>query len=541
MRSFSLKSTPIKLTLLASFSLLAACSSSEDTVTINGSVFAAPVSAASVVAKDAAGNTLAGPVTTDASGNYSIDIKESDLTRNIIFESTGGSFTDEATGQSTAAGTMTAYANGGVTSGTGMHLTPSSSIMNLLINQYAMSYADAAAAFAAAFGYTPDSSIAPTDATAPVAGASMEQLQAGLRAGAFSQLANNLQLTAAEQFQLFAALAQDLSDGTLDGVDASGDVNISGTATYLDAAIQNQFSYALIEFHQGNGSNSGLLNTQLGDIVAGNIASTASYLVEYLPAMMGPMEGKSSFKVRITDHVGVAQTGLTVSLMPMMHMEAHMHSTPLGSVTDNGDGTYDLEIYYLMGSSMMGGMSMGYWEVKVLIGGMMGEMAYFYPDVMMAMGDTARAILKGQASGTDKIAGMAMAGMPAMDMPRPYTLFNEGVTGTTGNHDVSFFVAARETMMSYPSVNTGTVLNSGDASYELTVASITVEISTDASTWVTATETANGHYAVTGLTDLTDGTTADVYVRVSVNGEQKTTDSASVSGMNGYATFTITP
>ncbi len=537
MRSFSLKSTPIKLALLASFSLLAACSSSDDSVTVNGSVFAAPVSAASVVAKDTAGNTLAGPVTTDASGNYSIVINESDVARNIIFESTGGLFTDEATGQSTVAGTMTAYANGGVSSGTGMHLTPSSSIMNLLINQYAMSYADAATAFAAAFGYTPDSSIAPTDATGPVAGATMEQLQAGLRAGTFSQLANNLQLTADEQFQLFAALAQDLSDGTLDGVDASGAVNVSGTAINLDASIQNQFSYALIEFHQGNGSNSGLLNTQLGDIVAGNIATTSLYIVEYLPTMMGPMQGKSSFKVRITDHAGVAQTGLTVSLMPMMYMESHMHSTPLGTVTNNGDGTYDLEIYYLMGSSM-GEMSMGYWQVKVMVG--MNDIAYFYPDVMAAMGDTAKAVLKGLASGTDKIAGMPVDGTPT-STPRPYTIFNEGVTGTTGNHDVSFFVAARESMMSYPSVNLGTVLNSGDASYELIVTSITVEISTDASTWVTATETANGHYAVTGLSGLTDGTTADVYVRVTVNGEQKTTTAAIVDGANGYATFSVTP
>ncbi len=539
MRSLSLKSTPIKLALLASFSLLAACSSSDDSVTISGSVFAAPVSAANVVVKDTTGNTLAGPVTTDASGNYSIKIRKSDVSRNLVFESTAGSFTDEATSQSTTAGTMTAYANGGVSSGTGMHLTPSSTIMNQLINQHAMTYAEAATAFTAAFGYSPDSSIAPTDATDPVVDATMEQLQAGLRAAAFSQLANNLQLSATDQFELFTALAQDLSDGTLDGVDASGAVNIAGTAVNLDASIQNKFSHALVTFHQGNGSGSGLLNTQLGDIVAGNTATTASYIVEYLPGMMGPMEGKSSFKVRITDHAGVAQTGLAVSLMPMMYMEAHKHSTPLGSVVDNGDGTYDLEIYYLMGSSM-GDMSMGYWAVNVMVGGMMGEMAYFYPDVMAAMGDTAKAILKGQMAGTDKIAGMTMEDGTPTSMPRPYTIFNEGVTGTIDGHDVSFFVAARESMMSYPSVNTNTVLNA-DTGYVLTVSSITVEASTDASNWVTAKETVNGHYAVTGLSGLTDGTAADVYVRISVNDEQKTTDSASIDGINGYATFTVTP
>jgi len=534
MRSFSFINIPAKMALLISFTLLSACGDEEDTVTVNGSVFASPVSAANVTAKDTAGNTLAGPVLTDADGNYSIVIKESDKNRNIIFEATGGSFTDEATNQATAAGTLSAYANGGVSSSTAMHLTPGSTIMNQLINQHGMSYTNAGTTFAAAFGYTPDTSIAPTDATNPTAGATTEQLRAGLRAGAFSQLANQLQLTAAQQFQLFTALAQDLSDGTLDGVDASGAVNISGTAVNLDAAIQNRFSTALIAFHQGNGSSSGLLNTQIGDIVAGNKAMTSSYIIEYLPGMMDPMEGKSQFKVRISNHAGTPQPGLNVSLMPMMYMESHMHSTPLGTVTDNNDGTYELEIYYLMGSSM-GDMSMGYWEIKVMVGGMMGETALFYPDVMMAMGDTARGILKGQMMGTDKVAGMSM------DMPRPYTIFNEGVTGTTGSHDVSFFVAARETMMSYPAVNTATVLNSGDATYELTVASITVEVSTDASSWSTATETANGHYAVTGLTGLTDGVQADIYVRLTVNGEQKTTDAASSAGANGYATFTVTP
>jgi len=532
MRLFSFKNTAAKLALLASFALLSACNSDED-VTVSGSVFASPVSAANVTAKDTAGNTLAGPVLTDANGNYSIAIKESDKNRNIVFEATGGSFIDEATGQTTAAGNMSAYSNGGVSSGSTMHLTPGSTVMNQLIIQHSMSYSNAETTFSAAFGYTPDTSIAPTDATNPTAGATTEQLRAGLRAGAFSQLADQLQLTATQQFQLFTALAQDLSDGTLDGEDASGAVNVSGTAINLDAAIQNRFNAALIAFHRGNGSSSGLLNTQIGDIVAGNKAMTSSYVIEYLPGMMAPMEGKSVFKIRITDHSGTAQTGLAVSLMPMMYMESHTHSTPLGTVTDNNDGTYDLEIYYLMGSSMHS-MSMGYWEIKVMVGGMMGEMAYFYPDVMAAMGDTARGILKGQMMGTDKVAGMSM------DMPRPYTIFNEGVTGTTGSHDVSFFVGARETMMSYPAVNTATVLNAG-TSYELTVASITVEVSTDASSWTTATETSDGHYAVTGLSGLTDGVQAEIYVRLTVNGEQKTTDAASATGANGYATFTVTP
>jgi hypothetical protein len=42
---------------------------------------------------------------------------------------------------------------------------------------------------------------------------------------------------------------------------------------------------------------------------------------------------------------------------------------------------------------------MGFWELKVLVGGMMGEPATFYPPVGMAMGSaTVRATLKGQAA-----------------------------------------------------------------------------------------------------------------------------------------------
>lgn len=540
MRLNSMIKTLSMAALAASLSVLSACNSSGDDsmVTLSGSVFAAPVSGSSVVIKDTSGNTLAGPVMTDSNGAFSVEMDEDDVGYNLVFEATGGQFIDEATAASTTAGMLSAYIEGGVTAGGQVHLTPGSTIINQLINQYGKSLANAQTMFESAFGYLSDASIAPTDATAPKAGAVDAERLAGLRAGAFSQLANHLSLTAAEQFQLMNALAQDLSDGSLDGVDASGAVNVSGTAVNLDASIQNKFAYALIAFHQGAGSNSGLTNIQLGNIAEGRIAMSASYKVEYLQVMMAPMEGKSTFRVRISDLAGVPQTGLTVSLMPMMYMESHMHSTPVGSVTDNGDGTYDIEIYYLMASSMMNGDSMGYWQIKVMIGGMMGESVYFYPDVMMAMGDTPKAMLKAQMMGTDKIASM----MAGMDMPRPYVLFSEGVTGTTGSHDIALFLAAREDMMSYPDVDTGTVLNAGTA-YELTVSSVSVEVSTDGSSWTMATENGNGHYTASSINGLTDGTEGQYYVRLSVNGEQKTTDAAAVSGTgtNDYATFSVTP
>ncbi len=50
--------------------------------------------------------------------------------------------------------------------------------------------------------------------------------------------------------------------------------------------------------------------------------------------------------------------------MPVMHMVGMDHSTPVDSITDNGDGTYTCIVYYLM-SSVMSGKSKGYWELEV--------------------------------------------------------------------------------------------------------------------------------------------------------------------------------
>ena len=96
--------------------------------------------------------------------------------------------------------------------------------------------------------------------------------------------------------------------------------------------------------------------------------------------------------------------------------------------------------------------------------------------------------------------------------------------------------------MSYPAVFVGATMNSGTA-YELTVASMSVEVSTDATSWTTATDNGDGHWTVTGISGLTDGVAGTLYVRLTVNGEQKTADGAAPmgDGSNDYAQFTVTP
>ncbi|MDH5516249.1 MAG: FixH family protein [Gammaproteobacteria bacterium] len=272
---------------------------------------------------------------------------------------------------------------------------------------------------------------------------------------------------------------------------------------------------------------------------AGNddtVSLTSSYRVEYLSDMSMISEGKSVFSLQISDRAsGNLLPGLNVSVMPMMTMTVgHMHDSPVGEVTDNGDGTYQATVYYLMPSTMMNGDPMGDWDLQVMIGGMAGEVAHFNPQVMMSMGDTVKATLMGQ---NDMIMGMMAP------EKRKYFLFKESLMGMTGNHSFSLFLAARESMMSHVAVYPGAILNAGSADYELSVASVTVEVSTDTTNWSVAAANGNGYWSVTGLSGLVDGDTSDIYVRLSVNGERKTTDgnTAAGDGSNDYAVFSVTP
>ena len=522
--------------------LLSACggsssdgSSGSSSTTVTGSIFAAPVSGASVTVKDTGGNIIAGPATTDASGQYSISIPNANLAQALVFESTGGSFADEATGASTGAGTLTAYAAANTLSaGAQIHATPGSTIVERLITQHSMTQTQAENAFQNAFAYTPDISLAPTDATNPDAGAADDRKLEGLRAAVFSQLANDLGLTAAEQFQLIQILAQDLSDGELDGKDVNGVITVPGTAITLQADIRNRFVRALENFRAGN-DHSGLSNAQLGTLPFAKIALSNDYRFEYVEGMMAATEGKTMFKVRVTDAATgtTPQTGLSLSLMAMMHMATMTHSTPDADCSESATvGTYDCTIYYLMPSQMMN-TSMGYWQLTVMAG--MNDSVVFYPTVTMAMNGNGKMVLKGQ--GSDLIAGMTGT------ENRSYYIFKDSVTGTTGSHTIKLFVAAKESMMSFPAIYAGKILSQGTA-YELPISTMSVEVSTDGATWVAADGSSNdGYWTASGVSGLTDGVEGSFFVRVTVNGEQKTTDGVMPAGdgSNDYTTITFTP
>ncbi|MDH5756877.1 MAG: FixH family protein [Nitrospinota bacterium] len=236
--------------------------------------------------------------------------------------------------------------------------------------------------------------------------------------------------------------------------------------------------------------------------------STASYAIEY-SADAPPAMGKSSFTLKVKK-AGVATPGLAVTLAPMMDMGGGMrstadmgmtHGTPAEAVVDNGDGTYTCTLYYIMA---------GKWSLGVNVE---GETATFMLNVAMAGKDTAMAKLSSQ---TKRI--MALGGGM---QPMPYFLFNEGMTGAD---TFRIFIAARQDMFTYPHI--------GGAH---------VEVSTDKASWGAMMDHGGGHYMIGGLTGPKAGVQGSIYIRMSVDGSQCTTDGSAPNGSNDYQTFLVTP
>ena len=286
----------------------------------------------------------------------------------------------------------------------------------------------------------------------------------------------------------------------------------------------NHFAASLIA--QGNAM--GLSANQLGTLPFAKVAETTSYRIEYQVGMMGAMQGKTIFKLGITDlDSGDPVTGASPELSATMAMASMSHGTPIDGCSELGGGIYQCTVYYLMASTM-NGSSAGYWSLAVTAN---GETATFYPEVMMAMGDTARATLK---DADDKIAGMM--GQPAQ--VRSYYLFKDSLTGVTGAHGLSLFLATRESMMSHPALVVGMDLHDENG-VAWTVDTVTVQLSDDdGSTWLPMTDNGGGHWSVSGITNLAQGVAGTLLVRLSVNGVEKTTTGAADGAP---ASFTVTP
>jgi len=513
--------------------LLAACGGSTDSaVTITGTVTGASTAGASIVVRDAAGAQVGEPVTVAADGTFRLTVPEAALAGELVFAAGGGASGAAPGGARLAAVAPAAVdlaartAAGALRAGRSVHLTPQSTIVADMVNEF-HPLADAEQTFAAAFGFTPDPTVAPLDAALPAAptAADLERARAALRAGAFARLAADLGVDGPA---LYPALAEDLGDGLLDGL--AGDTPVSAQGVALPVDLQNRFAAALVAWRADAANHTGLTTGQIGDLPFGLVALTSAYRIEYLPGVLPAAVGKTSFRLRVADRAtGEPVTGLAVGLMPVMRMPTMSHATPVDAVTEVGGGEYDATAYYVMPS----GPDMGYWELGVTVGGMGGEKATFYPPVGVRMGGTAMARLTGGAA--DQVAGTM--GPSA----RTYQVFAEGFSLSAGLGTFRLLVATMDTMMSFPQVAAGATLHDG-TSAAVTVAAVQVRVSADEGvTWKVADHVAGGHYAATGLEGLVEGQEATLQVELSVDLGGGLVVKRTLDGAAGFAAFTATP
>lgn len=233
---------------------------------------------------------------------------------------------------------------------------------------------------------------------------------------------------------------------------------------------------------------------------------------EDLSIMTGAIHkvGPSAFNIK-AEVDGQPIDNLNLSVTPKMTMDGGMvHTTPLDSITNNNDGTYTVSLYYLMPS--MGGS----WVIEASAAG--ANSASIPVTVTGSMMD--KVTLNGVADLYDKM------GTPTM---RPYFVFQNYVTGDTGNKTVSLFLAARDTLMSHPAIDTGlTLTDSSQAAWD--VADVKLELYDNAKQWQPLTNEGGGHFSITGI-DV--GMTLHIRLQVSADGvnfEQKTSNGSAFDG-----------
>ncbi len=265
--------------------------------------------------------------------------------------------------------------------------------------------------------------------------------------------------------------------------------------------------------------------------------ATGDYKIEYVPVGSGLTVGKSVCQLKITAPGGSPATGLasSIALSPVMMMSkmSHGNPVPIDAVKESATpGLYDTTLFFTMASVDASGNPAGQWKLGVTIGS--APKVDLDLTVNKAAGtDTTHAMLRNEA---DTFTAM---GAPKM---RNYVLFRDTLTKeSAGGYRLGLFLATvQEGMMVWPPLTTGLKLTDATGKVQLTVDTIAVEASTDGTTFAPMTCDERARCVAT-FAGLTSGTTANVRVRLKINGRDYTTDGAAPSGTNAYATFAVTP
>jgi hypothetical protein len=526
----------IKLALVMCLSFASfGCSNSDSTPTpttsVSGTVFAGPAGGAIVTVQTTAGVVVATSSATDATGAFSVAIPTSALSGDLIFTTTGSgaTFTDEATTATTALGALSAFVPAGtLTAGVNVTLDPSNTIIQKLIAG-GKTRSAAFTVFSSSFGYKPDCTIKPAFANVSSAATTSQRLS-GLKAAVFSQLTKDLGLAPVKQFELLQAIADDLSDEVLDGLKNGTPVTTASSFT-IPQDILSQYDTSFVSF-QGNRTlnKTKLTPAQVNAPPSNTISLTTSYKVQYIPAAGGDIIGKDTFTLKITKRSdGSAATGLASSIVlnPLMVMTSMSGGTtwPNAVVETSTPGTYTGTVYYSMATT---GADM-YWKLSVAIG---SETAVFYPNAAPFMtGNTASVKF---SNSTDITTGTTK---------RTYRVWRDSLTaGTSGMYNFTVFVSTTDGVNTLP-------IYAGQAwaTAPLTISTVTLQASTDGTTWVPLSPvgTNTGRYTANGLAFM-QGMAMPVYIKLSINGNIYTTnglvyDNGTGITSNAVQTISVAP
>jgi len=498
------------------------------TTSVNGFVFAGPVTGAVLTVKDQAGVTVAGPITASSTdGSYQIAIPNSALAGFLVFEAAGGSYPDEATGTaSVPLGSFSAYAApGSITAGANITLDASSTIVQKLVAG-GKSLSAAQSIFSSAFGYVPDCSVAPVFANISSNAPQTSRL-AGLRAAFFSQLAKDLSLAPGKQSEMVQALADDLSDGVLDGKKGSAPVTMTSDGA-IPEDIALRYTASVITFEGCANNKSKLTPDKFPAPPSGTLALTASYRVEYLPVLGGDLTAKGGFQLKIsrrsdgTPVTGLASSVVITQLMVMTSMSSSS-TGPNAVIESDVPGTYLVTLYYSMATA---GLDM-YWKLSVAIG---TETAVFYPRVTaLPAGNTVSAKL---SSSSDQVGGSN----------RTYRIWRDTVIQGITGYDVILYLSSTDAGKTLP-VYAGVLWSTP----QLALESVTLQVSSDGATWSPLTPLGNsGRYLAAGVS-LTSGSARTLYLKLQINGNSYTTNgnlpdgNSDLTKSNAVALFSVVP
>ncbi|MEW5754982.1 MAG: hypothetical protein AB1810_01635 [Pseudomonadota bacterium] len=557
-------------------------STATPTTTISGVAVAGAVTG-TVSVRDGAGAELATAAVTN--GAFSVAVPDAALSGELDFVVTGA-YSDEVSGD-----TVTLGAAHPLALRTAAHhfqagqlgnapVTPDTTVIRALAAGHGMTLAAAQTAFESAFGYLPDLDAVPFDPKTTSQDAANARTQAdkdaAFRAGLFSQLAHEVGLSGDDIAGLPAALADDLSDDDLDGVDGTGNPVTIGAVNLEALHHDSALPFRLLKAHAafvGNAAanQAGLSAPAMLPPVSYDAAGAAKTIttpngrhitvaldtVADAPFITGFWTARVRHRLTLIDADTQQPVDITtdpdivgLGNHPMMYMlNGHDHTTPHGHDPDTSakaQGQYVLDNYYVMASAMANGTPMGVWDYVAYVkedadgdrattNDVVSVPVIFHPQVKMTMGSD---VLSVSASN----ANDQWTNMMGMNQARGYRLWLHAVEpNNAGGHDLTVFVSTQNIAnptgsdphahtLSFPSVRVGRVLQGvKDASSglrpDVTLATVTVEVSLDngASWQPLVADGTTGRYTITALSGLSTTAANTVQLKLTVNGNAMAT------------------